>query len=65
MSQNDSSNDSEQQNRRKQSFIPPVVNSDTGRKESGKAGDSPEEPAEKLVSKAKVPKPSLKRKVLK
>ena len=67
MSQNDSSNDSEQQNRRKQSFIPLVVNSDneTGRKESGKAGDSPEEPAEKLVSKAKVPKPSLKRKVLK
>ena len=48
-------------------FVPPVVNSDneTGRKERGKAGDSPEEPAEKIAGKAKVAKPSPKRKVLK
>ena len=35
------------------------------RKESDKAGDSPEEPAEKVAGKAKYVKPSAKRKVLK
>ena len=34
-------------------------------KKRGKDGDSPEEPAEKVVRKAKVSKPSAKRKVLK
>ena len=35
------------------------------RKEKGKAGESPEEPAEKVLGKAKITKPSPKRKVLK
>ena len=67
MSQNNSNNDSEQENHCQPNFILPVVNSDneTGRKERGKARDSPEEPAEKVVGKAKVAKPSQKRKVLK
>ena len=45
----------------------PCINSDneTGRKERGKAGKSPEEPAEKVLGKAKLTKPSPKRKVLK
>ena len=45
----------------------PVVNLDnkTGWKESGKARNSPEEPAEKVVGKANVAKASPKRKVLK
>ena len=44
-----------------------MVNSDneTGRKESGKAGDSPEEPPKKVVGEAKYTKPSPKRKALK
>ena len=67
MSQNNSNNDSEQENHCQPNFILPVVNSDneTGRKERGKARDSPEEPAEKVVGKAKVAKPSPKRKILK
>ena len=67
MSQNNSNNDSEQENHRQPNFIPPVVNSDNekGWKESGKAGDSPEEPVEKIVGKTKVAKPSPRRKVLK
>ena len=67
VSQNNSNNDSEQENHRQPNFIPPVVTSDNekGRKEKGKAGDLPEEPAEKIVGKAKVAKPSPKRKVLK
>ena len=60
MSQNNLNNDSKQENHRQPSFIPSVVNSDNeaGRKERGKAGDSPEEPAEKVAGKAKVAKPS-------
>ena len=70
MSQNNSNNDSQQENHRQPNFIfpvIPVVNSDneTGRKERGKAWDSPKEPAEKVVAKAKVAKSSPKRKVLK
>ena len=66
MSKNNSSNDSEQKNHRQPNFIPLVVNSDdeTGRKERGEAGDSPEAPAEKVVGKGKVEKPP-KRKVSK
>ena len=66
MSQNDSNNDSEQENHRQPNFIPSVVNSDNekGWKEIGKAGDSPEEPAQKIVGKAKVAKASPERKVL-
>ena len=61
MSQNNSNNDSQQENHRQPNFIfpvIPVVNSDneTGRKERGKAWDSPKEPAEKVVAKAKVAK---------
>ena len=67
MSQSNSNNDSEQENHCQPNFIPPVVNSDneTGRNESGKPGNSPEEAAKKVVGKAKVAKPSPKRKVLK
>ena len=67
MSKNNSSNNSERKNHRQPNFIPLVVNSDdeTGRKKRGEAGDSPEEPAEKVVGKAKVEKPSPKRKVSK
>ena len=67
MSQNNSNNDSEQENHRQPQFIPPVVNSDNGkvRTEGGKAGDSPEEPAEKIVGKINVAKPSPRRKLLK
>ena len=67
MSQNNSNNDSEHQNHRQPNFIPPVVISDNekGQKERGKAGDSLEEPAKKIVGKGKVAKASPKRKVLK
>ena len=67
MSENNSNNDSVQENQHQSNFISPVMNSgnETGWKESGKAGDSPEEPAEKVVGKAKYAKPSPKRKVLK
>ena len=51
MSQNNLNNDSEQENHRQPNFIPQVLNS--GRKESGKAVDSPEKPAEKIVGKTK------------
>ena len=66
MSQNNSNNDSEQifnKNQHKQNFISPAANSgnETGRKENGKAGDLLEEPAEKVVGKAKYSKPSPKR----
>ena len=64
MSQNNSNNDSEQECQHQPNFIPPVEKSDneTGRRESGKAGDSPEEAAEKVAGKAKDVKPSLTRK---
>ena len=67
MSQNNSNNDSKQENQHQPNFISTVVNSgnETGQKESGKAGDPPEKPAEKVEGKAKYAKPSPKRKVLK
>ena len=67
MSENNSNNDSEHEHHCQPNLIPPVVISDNekGQKESGKAGDSPEEPAEKIVVKAKLLKASPKRKVLK
>ena len=66
MLQNNSNNDSKQENQHQPNYITPAVNSsnETGRKESGKAGDSPEEPPEKVVGTAKYVKPSPKRKVL-
>ena len=67
MSQDNSNNDTEQENQHQPNFILPVVNSgnERGRKESGKAEDSPEEPVEKVVGKAKYVKPSPKRKAFK
>ena len=67
VSQNNSNNDSKQENHCQPNYIAPAVNSDneTGRIERGKAGDSPEEPAEKIVGKAKVAKPPPMKKVLK
>ena len=64
MSQNNSNNDSEQESQHQPNFIPPVEKSDNeiGRRESGKAGNSPEEAAEKVTGKAKDAKPSLTRK---
>ena len=53
MSENNSNNDYKQENQHQSNFILSAVNSGnlTGLKESGKAGDSPEEPAEKVVGK--------------
>ena len=53
MSENNSNNDYKQENQHQSNFILLAVNSGnlTGLKESGKAGDSPEEPAEKVVGK--------------
>ena len=67
MSQNNLINDFQQENQHQPNPISPAVNSDnkTGRKESVKVGDSPEELAEKIEGKAKDAKPSPKRKVLK
>ena len=67
MSQNNSNNDSELENQHQPNFISLVVNSvnETGWKESGKVGESPEEQPEKVVGKAKHAKTSPKRKVLK
>ena len=67
MSQNNSNNDFKQENQHQPNFIPLVLNSDceTGRKVSGKAGDSPEQPTENVAGKAKYAKPSPKKKVLK
>ena len=66
MLQNNSNNDSKQEIQHQPNYITSAVNSsnETGRKESGKAGDSPEEPPEKVVGTAKYVKPSPKRKVL-
>ena len=67
MSQDNSNNDTELENQHQPNFIPPVVNSgnERGWKESGKAEESPEEPVEKVVGKAKYAKPSPKRKAFK
>ena len=65
--QNNSNYDLEQENQHHRNFIFPAVNSDndTEGKESGKAGDSSDEPAEKVKVKARDVNPSEKKKVLK
>lgn len=65
--QNNSNYDLEHENQHQRNFIFPVVNSDNDAegKESGKAGDSSDDPAEKVKVKARDVKPSKKKKVLK
>lgn len=65
--QNNSNYDLAHENQHQRNFIFPVVNSDndTEGKESGKAGDSSDDPAEKVKVKARDVKPSQKKKVLK